>query len=45
MLGVFNPPHNFHVTIANEILKNNTDVEKKKRIGIICYIMQYSSVQ
>lgn len=28
MLGVFNPPHNFHFTIANEILKNNKDIEK-----------------
>lgn len=28
MLGVFNPPHNFHFTIANEILKNNPDIEK-----------------
>jgi len=28
MLGVFNPPHNFHFTIANEILKNNLDIEK-----------------
>ena len=28
MLGVFNPPHNFHFTIANEILKNNSDIEK-----------------
>ena len=28
MLGVFNPPHNFHFTIANEILKNNADIEK-----------------
>lgn len=28
MLGVFNPPHNFHFTIANEILKHNTDIEK-----------------
>lgn len=28
MLGVFNPPHNFHFTIANEILKNNIDIEK-----------------
>lgn len=28
MLGVFNPPHNFHFTIATEILKNNPDIEK-----------------
>jgi len=28
MLGVFNPPHNFHFTIANEILKNNSDIKK-----------------
>lgn len=28
MLGVFNPPHNFHFAIANEILKNNADIEK-----------------
>lgn len=28
MLGVFNPPHNFHFTIATEILKNNKDIEK-----------------
>lgn len=28
MTGVFNPPHNFHFTIANEILKNNINIEK-----------------
>ena len=28
MTGVFNPPHNFHFTIASEILKNNADIEK-----------------
>lgn len=28
MLGVFNPPHNFHFTIASEILKNNLYIEK-----------------
>ena len=28
MTGVFNPPHNFHFTIANEILKNNPNIEK-----------------
>lgn len=28
MLGVFNPPHNFHFELANEILKNNPDIEK-----------------
>lgn len=28
MLGVFNPPHNFHFALANEILKNNPDIEK-----------------
>ena len=28
MLGVFNPPHNFHFTIATEILKNNPDMKK-----------------
>lgn len=28
MTGVFNPPHNFHFTIASEILKNNSDMEK-----------------
>lgn len=28
MLGVFNPPHNFHFMIANEILKNNAGIEK-----------------
>lgn len=28
MTGVFNPPHNFHLKIAIEILKNNPNIEK-----------------